>query len=731
MGHEIGSDFRPAGAGIALIDDLLARMTLAEKAGQMSQLPIFQAATPSQTIDAVREGRVGSFLNAQSIEQRNELQRVAVEESRLKIPLIFGRDVIHGYKTIFPIPLGQSATFDPALVERAAAAAAQEASEAGIDWVFAPMVDIARDPRWGRIAESCGEDPYLAARMGAAMVRGFQGPDVGTPGRVAACAKHFAGYGAAEAGREYSTTSIPEQLLREVYLPPFKACVDAGVLTLMTGFNDLNGVPASGNDLLLDTILRAEWGFGGFVVSDWASIAEMVRHGFVQDEPHAAVEAARAGVDMEMGSSTYANLPRLVKEGRLPLGVLDAAVRRVLAVKYRVGLFERPYARPPATSVTLSSAHRSLARELARESIVLLKNERAILPLASHVKSVAVVGPQADDPRDQLGCWSFDGDAAASITALSALRERLGPSVEIHFAAGLADCRTDDRSGFGPAIEAARKSDVVVAFLGEPANLSGECRSRALLDFPGAQMPLLEGLAATGRPIVLVVSAGRPLTMGRACELAHAVLYAWHPGTMAGPAIADVLTGDVAPSGKLPVSFPRAVGQIPIYYNAKNTGRPPTSRSRGIPVGTPLDPEGFESSYIDVDVTPEFPFGFGLSYTSFEYSGLRVTPARAKLGASVAIAVDVKNAGAVPGVEVAQLYVRDRVGTVTRPVRELKRFERVALAGGETKSVEFSIAPQDLAFCGQDMRATVEAGLFDIFVGGDCRAGLTATFEIV
>jgi beta-glucosidase len=721
---------RRASTAGPLIEELLGRMTVIEKAGQMSQWPIFHAEIPTQMIDAVRDGRVGSFLNAQSLEQRNQLQRVAVEESRLKIPLIFGRDVIHGYKTIFPIPLGQSATFDPALVERAAEMAAGEAREAGIDWVFAPMVDIARDPRWGRIAESCGEDPYLAAQMGSAMVHGFQGPAGGGPGRVAACAKHFAGYGAAEAGREYSTTSIPEQLLREVYLAPFKACVEAGVLTLMTGFNDLNGVPASGNELLLRKILRGEWGFAGFVVSDWASVVEMVRHGFAEDEAHSAVEAARSGVDMEMGSSAYAGLPKLVAEGRVPLHLVDDAVRRVLEVKYRLGLFDSPYAGVPKVSVTLSQEHRSVALELARESIVLLKNERRILPLGSQIKSVAVVGPQADDPRDQLGCWSFDGDSSASVTVLAALRKRYGAEMDIHYAKGVEDCRTHDRSGFKAAVEAARKSQVVLAFVGEPANLSGECRSRAFLDLPGAQQELLECLAQTGRPVVVTVLAGRPLTIGRTCALAQAVLYAWHPGTMGGAAIVDLLTGDVAPSGKLPVSFPRAVGQIPIYYNAKNTGRPASPRARGIPAGTPLDPEGFESSYIDIDVTPEFPFGFGLSYTTFEYSKLRVTPSRAQVGGSAMVAVQVRNAGEVAGVEVVQLYVRDRVATVTRPVRELKRFERVLLAPNETKTVEFAIASQDLAFWGRDMQLTAEPGVFDMFVGGDSLAGLEATFEI-
>jgi beta-glucosidase len=715
---------------IPFVDELLERMTLPEKAGQMSQLPIFDPEAPAQTLDAVREGKVGSFLNARSLEQRNVLQRVAVEESRLKIPLIFGRDVIHGYKTIFPIPLGQSATFDSALVERAAAAAAREAREAGIDWVFAPMVDIARDPRWGRIAESCGEDPYLAGRMGAAMVRGFQGPDPGAPGRVAACAKHFAGYGAAEAGREYGTTSIPEQLLREVYLAPFKACVEAGVLTLMSGFNDLNGVPASGNELLLRKILKGEWAFAGFVVSDWASIVEMVRHGFAADESSAGLQAARAGVDMEMGSGAYGNLLALVAGGQLALDVIDDAVRRVLTVKHRLGLFDRPYADVPMVSVTLSDEHRALAGDLARESIVLLKNEGRTLPLGRHVKSIAVIGPQADDPRDQLGCWSYDGDPGAAQTVLAALRRRCGGDIEIHYAKGVEDCLTQNRSGFAAAVDAARKADIVLAFVGEPANLSGECRSRAFLDLPGAQQELLECLAQTGRPLVVTFLAGRPLIIGPACQLAQAVFYAWHPGTMAGPAMVDLLFGDVAPSGKLPVSFPRAVGQIPIYYNAKNTGRPSTSGSRAVPVGTPLDPEGFESSYLDIDVAPEFPFGFGLSYAAFEYADLRVEPARAKLGDSLAITVQLKNVSDVAGVEVAQVYVRDRVGSVTRPVRELKRFERVPLGPGEVKRLTFAIAADDLAFCGRDMRLTVEPGAFDVFVGSDSRAELRATFEV-
>jgi beta-glucosidase len=725
---------------IDLVEELLSRMTVVEKVGQMCQLPVFAAELPPQTLDAVRDGKVGSFLNARSLEQRNALQKAAVEESRLKIPLIFGRDVIHGYRTIFPIPLGQSATFNPALVEQAAAAAAREASDAGIDWVFAPMVDIARDPRWGRIAESCGEDPYLAARMGAAMVRGFQGNDPRSPRRVAACAKHFAGYGAAEAGREYNTTSIPEQLLREVYLAPFKACVEAGVLTLMSGFNDLNGVPASANELLLRAILKRQWGFGGFVVSDWGSVVELIQHGFAEDERHAALEAAGAGLDMEMGTGAFAeNLPQLVDSGEVSLAVIDDAVRRILTVKTVLGLFERPYVEVPrATAAPTpqppepeSEAHRSLARAIARESIVLLKNDRRVLPLSLDIKSIAVIGPQADDPLDQLGCWSFDGDASMSVTALGALRRWCEKRIEVRYERGIDDSRTNEKSGFGAAIEAALKSDVVLAFVGEPANLSGECRSRALLDLPGVQQELLECLAQTGKPLVVTFLSGRPLIIGAVCEIAHAVLYAWHPGTMAGDAIADVLFGDVAPSGKLPVSFPRTVGQIPVYYNAKNTGRPAKSRARaGIPVGTPLDPEGFESIYLDVDVAPEFPFGFGLSYTSFEYANVRVSPARAKVGNPVVVTFELKNTGARPGTEVVQLYVRDRVGSITRPVRELKRFDRVFLGPGEEKTIELSLLARDFSFCGRDMQETLEPGEFDIFVGGDSRASLCATLVL-
>jgi beta-glucosidase len=708
-------------------------MNLAEKAGQLSQLACYGDPS-SELLAAIRAGRVGSILNARDRDLRNELQRVAVEESRLGIPLIFGRDVVHGYRTILPIPLAQGATFDPDLAERGAAVAAAEAREVGIDWVFAPMVDVARDPRWGRVAEGCGEDPLLTSRMGAAMVKGFQGSRLDEPGRVAACAKHFVGYGAAEAGKEYNTTWIPESLLREVHLRPFQACVEAGVATLMSGFNDLNGIPASGNELTLRDILRGEWGFTGFVVSDWASIREMIVHGACDNDGDAARRALTAGVDMDMEGRCYAErLPALVEAGRLSIVFLDEAVRRVLGVKHRLGLFEHPYAPEPKASVILSESHRAVARQLVRESLVLLKNE-GVLPIGSSVRSLAVVGPLSDAPQEQLGSWAYDGRGADAVSVRAALEERGregGRELELHFAAGLDGARSTDTRGFDEAVRAAERSEMTLAVVGENANLSGECRSRAFLDLPGAQLALLEKVAATGRPLVVVVMAGRPLVIGRLCELASAVVYAWHPGTMGGPGIVDVLFGDVAPSGKLPISFPRAVGQIPIYYASKNTGRPPSVAFRGIPTGTPLDPVGFEASYLDVEVTPQFPFGFGLSYTTFAHDGLELRPTKARVGESVRVRSRVTNTGSVSGVETVQLYVRDRVASLTRPVRELKAFRRIALEPNESGVVDFMLAPEDLSFCGADMKPALEPGWFDVWVGGDSGATVGAELELV
>lgn len=711
------------------VEGILTRMSLREKAGQMSQWA-FGHAELDITEAAVRQGDVGSFLNAPR-DERDRLQRIAIEESRLGVPLIFGRDVIHGYKTIFPIPLALASSFDEGIVEQAATVAAREAAEAGIDWTFAPMVDISRDPRWGRIAESLGEDPYLAARLGAALVRGFQGSDPAAPDRVAACAKHFAGYGASESGKDYNTTNLPERVLRDVYLAPFKACVEAGALTLMCGFNDLDGVPASANDFILRQILKAEWAFGGFVVSDWASMTEMIQHGNCADEREVAEASAKAGVDMEMASRAYIeHLPGLVEQGVVAIEHVDEAVRRILAVKERLGLFDAPYSKPPPTTVALCPEHREAARRAAARSIVLLKNEPHVLPLSANVRDIAVIGSLADDGHEQLGCWAFDGSASDSVTALSALRERVGTQVRVRYAKGLESSRSSEREGFAEAIRVAEQADVILYFAGEPANLSGECRSRAFIDLPGAQAELGERLAALGKPVVLVLMAGRPLTVGALAARCQAVLCAWHLGTMAGPAIADVLLGGLSPSGKLPVSFPRSVGQIPIYYGHKNTGRPARRQSRGIPIGTPLDPTDFDSSYLDVEVSPEYPFGFGLSYTRFEYKDVTVSPARARIGQPIQVRAVVSNVGSVDAEEVVQLYVRDRVGSVTRPVRELKGFQRIALGAGGQQTVVFTLTEQDLAFCGRDRKTRVEPGRFQVFVGGDSSAPLAGEFDL-
>ncbi len=705
------------------IDDLLARMTLAEKIGQMCQI----SGTDGSHEELIRRGAVGSFLNVVG-EPAREYQRLAVEESRLGIPLIFGRDVIHGFRTIFPIPLGQAASFDPLLVREGARVAAREAATLGVNWTFAPMVDIARDPRWGRIAEGCGEDPYLAARLGAAMVEGFQGEDLADPERIAACAKHYVGYGAAEGGRDYNNTWIPERLLRDVYLVPFRACVQAGTATLMSAFNDLNGVPASGNTFTLRKVLKGEWGFDGFVVSDWASIMEMIPHGVAADEKEAALRGVAAGVDMEMATACYvAHLEALVDEGRLPIELINESVRRILRVKLRLGLFERPYAEAERQTVLLCDEHLEAARRAARESCVLLKND-GLLPLSPEAR-LAVVGPLADSGRDQIGCWVMDGQGADSHTPLQALREAFGGQVS--YAPGVADCRSSDESGFAAAVAAARKADVVVAFLGEDAEMSGEAHCRAFLDLPGAQQRLLDALAEAGKPVVAVIMAGRSLTLGPVVEKANALLLAWHPGTMGGPAIADLLLGVEAPSGRLPVTLPRAVGQVPLYYNHTNTGRPPRDDAPRIPTGTPLNPKDFVSCYLDVDHRPLFPFGYGLSYTTFAYSDLSLSARQLRRGEALTAEVTLTNTGARKGTEVVQLYVRDLVGSVTRPVRELKGFERVELAAGESRRVSFRLHTDDLALHNADMQHVTEPGTFHLWIGPDAQSGLRGEFEVV
>ncbi len=712
------------------VEELIAQMTLEEKVGQMTQ-HAHGIGEPGEVYQRVRKGRIGSFLNAGSLERRNELQKLAVEHSRLGIPLIFGRDVIHGFKTVFPIPLGQAASFNPDLVERAAAIAAHEAAETGIDWTFAPMVDVGRDPRWGRVAETCGEDPLLTATLGAAMVRGFQGKCVRDGKHLAACAKHYVGYGASESGKDYNTTWVPEQLLRDVHLPPFEACVDAGVLTLMSAFNDLNGIPASVNAYTLRRVLKDELGFSGFVVSDWAALTELLEHGLCATTREAAKLGAQAGLDMEMATTTFQDhLAELVASGSVDSAVVDDAVRRILNVKHALGLFEQPYREPPTHSVLLSAPHRQLARELAQQSVVLLKNDDALLPLTSQLGSLALVGPLAADGANQLGCWALDGKGEDSVTLDQALKERLA-GCQLSYIPALPDCRSHDSSGFDEAARVVRDAELAVVVVGEDANLSGEAKSRAFLGLPGAQLELLERLAATGTPLVVIIMAGRPLLIDAVCQQAKAVLFAYHPGTMAGEALVDLLFGDVSPSGKLPSSLPRAEGQIPVYYAHKNTGRPARTDRKGVPTGTPLDPVDFDSSYIDLEVTPLFPFGYGVSYTTFAYDELEVSPRRAKVGEPVRVEVRLTNTGARRGTETVQLYVRDLVASVTRPVRELKAFRRVDLSPGEQRTLAFELTGEQLSFVGREMRRSVEPGTFRVFVGGDSSATLAVDFELV
>lgn len=720
----------PAGDVERRIDALLARMTLEEKLGQMSQSTSMQTPLQGAIKDEIRKGRWGSFLNAGGPADRAEAQRIALKESRLGIPLLFGRDVIHGYGTVFPIPLGQSASWDPDLIEQAARIAAREASAVGIHWTFAPMLDIARDPRWGRIAEGLGEDPYLGSALVAAMVRGFQGTSLDAPGSIAACAKHYVGYGAAEGGRDYNTTWIPEVLLRNVYLPPFLAAREAGVATFMSAFNNLNGVPTSGNAFTLREVLRKEWKFDGLVVSDYNSIIEMINHGYAADESDAAYKGLRGGVDMEMVSTSYYDhLKPLVEAGKVDVKLVDEAVRNILRVKFRLGLFDRPVKEAAGEPAAPAADGLEIARRLARESVVMLKNDAGTLPLSKSIQKIAVIGPLADSQVDQMGTWTMDGRREAVRTPLAALRQVLGAS-RVAWARGLKNTRDTDRSGFAEAMEAARGADAVVLFVGEEANLSGEARSRAYLDLPGAQGALVDEIAKIGKPLVTIVMAGRPLTFHDAAAKSNAVLYAWHPGTMGGPAIADLLFGDANPSGKLSVTFPRTVGQVPIYYAHMNTGRPPSPKELGIPAGNPVNPQGFTSKYIDVDYTPEYPFGFGLSYAKFEYSNPRVSGAVMPMGGTLTISAEVSNTGGREGDEVVQLYTRQLVGSITRPVRELKGFRRVRLQPGERKTVEFTLRASDLAFYNDHLQLVTEAGGYQVWVAPDASRGVSGEFRL-
>jgi beta-glucosidase len=716
---------------------LVAQMTREEKIGQTALRGMSSSKKGELTNElksAVRAGRIGAFLNVMEKDQVEELQRIAVEESPHHIPLLFGRDVIHGFYTIFPIPLGMAATWDPALAEESSAIAAAEATTYGIRWTFAPMLDVARDPRWGRIAESPGEDPYLASRLAAAYVRGFQGADLSSPDRMAACAKHYAAYGAVEGGRDYNTTNVPEGLLRDVYLPPFHAAEEAGAATFMSAFNALNGVPCTGNRFLLKTVLRDEWHFDGFVVSDWTSVTEMIAHGYCADDRDAALRSAQAGLDMEMVSTAYEQyLAKLIEGGQVNEATLDEFVRDVLRVKMRLGLFERPGFDRQRDDVVLSKPHLAAAQRAAARSFVLLKNNDNLLPLDRETAKVAVVGPLADAAHEQLGTWAFDGKPEMTQTPLPALRQLLGDD-RVKYAPGLTYSRDRSRDGFAAAVEAARAADVVLLFVGEESILSGEAHSRADIRLPGAQEALIQAIDKTGKPIVLVILAGRPIELRGVLDEVDAVLMAWHPGTMGGPAIADVLCGLTEPGGRLPVTWPKAVGQIPIYYNHTNTGRPPLGETfvpiDEIPIGAWQSSLGNTSHYLDLGYEPQFPFGFGLGYTTFGYANLRVLSETLSTGETIEVSADVTNTGSRRGSDVVQLYVRDQVGDVTRPVRELKGFERVTLEPGETRSVQFTLSTDDLAFTNQELKRVAEPGKFDVWIGANANADLHGAFEV-
>ncbi|HEY2012898.1 MAG TPA: glycoside hydrolase family 3 N-terminal domain-containing protein, partial [Bryobacteraceae bacterium] len=598
----------------------------------------------------------------------------------------------------------------------------------GIRWTFAPMVDIARDPRWGRVMEGLGEDPYLASKLAAAMVRGFQGRALDDPASIAACAKHFAGYGAVEAGRDYNSAWIPEILLREVYLPAFQAARDAGVATFMTSFNTLNGVPATGNRFLLHDVLRDEWKYDGMVVSDYTAVTEMILHGFARDPRDAARKAATAGVDMEMVSTTYFDhLKSLVESGDVSMRTIDGAVRNILRLKFRLGLFDRTFPAPKEIAPTPESLN--VAEKIATESAVLLKNERAILPLGDSVRTVAIIGPLADSPLDQMGTWSMDGRTADVQTPLAALRKQLGDG-RVVYAPGLRNSRDRGHEGFAAAVDAARRADVVLLFLGEEQILSGEARSRAFLELPGAQEALVDAIHATGKPLVEVIMAGRPLTFHDVASKAGAVLYAWHPGTMGGPALAKLLFGGAAPSGRLPITFPRTVGQVPLYYAHLNTGRPASESELGIPMGNPEQPAGYTSKYIDVDFTPEYPFGFGLTYTTFDYSNMRLSSAAMQGTQTISVSAQISNRGTRDGVETVQMYVRNMVASVVQPVRKLRGFQRVALKAGEKRTVTFTVSRSDLAFYDEHLRLTNEPGRVQVWIAPDATHGLSGEFEL-
>ncbi|MCJ7756836.1 MAG: glycoside hydrolase family 3 C-terminal domain-containing protein [Gillisia sp.] len=714
------------------VDALLKQMTLEEKIGQLNQYTGDNAATGPITIkpdkqSEIKAGQIGSMLNILGSEHTRQYQELAMQ-SRLKIPLLFGLDVIHGYKTTFPIPLAEAASWDLEAIELSARIAATEASASGIHWTFAPMVDIARDPRWGRVMEGAGEDTYLGSRIAFARVKGFQGKKLEDINSVMACAKHFAAYGAAVGGRDYNSVDMSKRMLWETYLPPFKAALDAGAATFMNSFNDLNGIPATGNKYLLRDILKGEWGFKGFVVSDWGSIGEMIAHGYVKDSKEAALAAITAGTDMDMESNAYRdNLAQLVKENKVPVSLIDDAVKRILRKKFELGLFEDPYkySNPEREKAALNNPqHTKAARETAAKSIVLLKNENNILPLSKDIKTIAFIGPMVKLLRANHGFWAIDLkdiDSTYIVSQWQGLQNKVGKNTKLLYARG-SDIEGENKDGFAEAIAIANQADVVILSIGERSDMSGEAKSRSNIHIPGIQEELVKAIQATGKPVVVLINAGRPLVFNWTADNVPAILYTWWLGSEAGNAIADVLFGDYNPSGKLPISFPRDEGQIPIYYNHFNTGRPAKDESNS----------NYVSAYTDLKNSPKFPFGFGLSYTSFQYSDLKLSDQIMNSNGSIEVSLNISNTGKVAGEEVVQLYLRDKVGSVVRPVIELKDFQKIKLNAGETKTIKFIIDKEKLSFYNNELQWVAEPGDFEVKVGSssaDIR--LKSEFELI
>jgi beta-glucosidase len=706
------------------VETLLKQMTLEEKSGQLSMFASDWGVTGPTLNSAykqfIRDGKAGAILNANTVDSVKSLQRVAVEESRLKIPLLFGFDVIHGYRTIFPIPLGQAASWDLDAIEKAEQIAAMEASAEGINWTFAPMVDIARDPRWGRVSEGAGEDTWLGCQIAKARVRGFQGKGFSDGRHILACAKHFAAYGAPMAGRDYNVVDISPLSLYEYYLPPYKACVDVGVATIMTSFNEINGIPSTSNQWLLTDLLRKDWGFTGFVVTDYTAINELISHGVAADLQSAAELALNAGVDMDMMGSVFLDhIPGLLKENKVSLNAIDENVRRILRAKIQLGLFDDPYRycnKQREQTEIMTKESLDFARKFVSESCVLLKNNNHTLPIPSTVKTLAVIGPLANAREEMPGNWSAAGESKKCVTLLEGIRNKCGGSVRVVYRKG---CNISDKelSGIDSAVQLAREADYVILALGESGEMTGEAASRSNLDLPGVQNKLAEAVIKAGKPAAVVLFNGRPLTISGLNEIAPAIFEAWFGGTQAGNGIADVLFGDANPSGKITMSFPRNTGQIPVFYNSKNTGRPVR----------PDEPdEKYVSRYLDCPNTPLYPFGFGLSYTSFRYSGIKAIVS----GSIITVSSDVTNTGDRDGEEIVQLYIQDKVGSITRPLKELKGFKKLLIRKGETIKVSFTLTNGDLSFYHPDLKKYWEPGEFNAFVGGNSEEVISASFKL-